>query len=205
MAQDFNQQSFIEVSVNLGCYLIDSQEYIPLQGNFDTDAQLELLWYSPTDNVHVLWHDIDGMLSGFALPCEPYASMYSISSVTTEDVEAAKPSVGDFNGDRIDDVFWYLPGQSLVSLFGPGEPLEVLHISMFAPVDATPIVGDFNGDKCEDILWYLPHPSGAIGTRGQSPVWRSLCDGNFVEEVSSVSTPGQAYPIGYNPRRGRGL
>ena len=134
LAQEFEEQGFHEETVDLGCYLLDGQEYIPLQGNFDADPQMEILCYSPIDNIHVLWSNIDGMLSGFALPCFPYASVYSVSGVDTQDIEAAKPFVGDFNGDGIDDVFWYLPGQTLVWLFGASELFGTSLIFWVQPV-----------------------------------------------------------------------
>jgi len=65
-----------------------------------------------------------------------------------------RPLRGDFNGNGVDDVFWYAPGRrgDYVWFFGPsGAPTGRSY-----RVDGTytPVAGDFNGNGVDDIFWY---------------------------------------------------
>jgi hypothetical protein len=66
------------------------------------------------------------------------------------------PIVGDFDGDRDDDIFWYAPGSAPESLWLSSN-------GQFRSVPTSqvggsyrPFVGDFNGSGTDDIFWYGP-------------------------------------------------
>lgn len=69
----------------------------------------------------------------------------------------ATPIVGDFNGDRRDDVIWYRPGTGADQLklateaggFIAGPAINIDGVFV-------PAVGDFNGDAIDDVFWYRP-------------------------------------------------
>lgn len=66
------------------------------------------------------------------------------------------PLVGDFDGNQVDDVFWYAPGAAPDYLwrFTP----DGRHTSVTQSVNGTyrPTVGDFGFDGVDDIVWYAP-------------------------------------------------
>jgi len=66
------------------------------------------------------------------------------------------PLVGDFDGNDVDDTFWYAPGSAPDYLwtFSP----DGRHTSKAMAVGGTfrPVVGDFGFDGVDDILWYAP-------------------------------------------------
>lgn len=75
----------------------------------------------------------------------------------------ATPLVGDFDGDDVDDVFWYGRGSAPDAVwFSHKLGLEESPAESFATVPKTvsgnydPFVGDFNGDGNDDIFWYAP-------------------------------------------------
>jgi len=100
---------------------------------------------------------------------------------------AAKPLVGDFNGDGRGDVFWYVPGTGADYLWAgkarddttPTTKADRYTVTT-EPISGTyvPLVGDFNGDGRSDIFWYGP------GNAADS-VWYFNAD----KTVVSVNTP----------------
>jgi hypothetical protein len=96
------------------------------------------------------------------------------------------PVVGNFAGDRADDILWYAPGPAQDHLWianGRGtfvkEPITINGTY-------TPVVGDFAGDPWDDILWYAP------GTAADS-LWIS------VSSTTRFSKSGVAINATYTP------
>jgi hypothetical protein len=82
---------------------------------------------------------------GFARPA-PWHGSYGYGS--------ALPAVGDFNGDRKDDVVAFNGGQATVAL-STGRSFTATGgawVRSFATGDAVPGVGDFNGDGKDDVV-----------------------------------------------------
>jgi hypothetical protein len=72
------------------------------------------------------------------------------------------PRVGDFNGDRRDDIFWYAPGLG-ADLLWRGRTTRIA--SMVAPSHTGSYVsrvGDFDGDGRADVLF---------ATAGHPTIW----------------------------------
>jgi hypothetical protein len=139
-----------------------------------------------------------------------------------------KPVVGDFNGDGVDDIFWYRPNlpddedqvddDRVWLLMSSDFPTGITVVPANIAGDFTPIVGNFDitstSAECEDILWFAPHTAfqsmdptdgdddELADERGESPLWKSDCDGTFTT-LESQPTPNLAYPVGYDPRQGR--
>ncbi len=188
------------------CGLESGREYRPLVGNFDFDTADEILWVSPDTDSQVLWWDLASMW-GNGGGCTTTNS----GSFTFENAAETKPFVGDFDGNGIDDIFWYSGGPLPANLddplsVGPAETVwfmgdhVILNVTSFPQTgDYSPYVGDFDGNGCEDILWFAPHQT-------TSPLWRAKCDpttaADFVVQAE-VMHPQAAYPAGYHPTRGR--
>lgn len=96
-----------------------------------------------------------------------------------------RPTVGDFFGDRADDILWFdtgvnrrtywqgnVGGRGQAS-FTQGE-LPVFNLSIGnVGEESIPIVGDFAGDEHDDIFWY--------GVKGAADyLWTSNGDGTWV-------------------------
>jgi hypothetical protein len=75
--------------------------------------------------------------------------------------------VGDFDGNGLDDVFLYGPGDVADEMWWSDLGLRGLTTTEPARVRGTsyrPQVGDVNGDGSDDLLWYNPGPSA-------DPLW----------------------------------
>jgi hypothetical protein len=66
------------------------------------------------------------------------------------------PLGGDFNGDGVDDVFWYAPGSPADSMWRFDRAGHHSSIAMTVSGVYRPMVGDFTGDGTDDIFWYAP-------------------------------------------------
>jgi hypothetical protein len=88
--------------------------------------------------------------------------------------------VGDFNGDRRSDIFWYGPGATADRIwFGrSGGRFHAKTTTVARPYQ--PLVGDFNGDRRSDVFWYGP---GAAVDR----IWFGRADGGFGSRVTTVA------------------
>ncbi|MCB0978476.1 MAG: VCBS repeat-containing protein [Acidimicrobiales bacterium] len=62
--------------------------------------------------------------------------------------------VGDFDGNRRDDILWYSPGKSSDYLWLHKVAGGHLELKLAVGEDFTPLVGDFDGDRMDDIVWY---------------------------------------------------
>jgi hypothetical protein len=98
-------------------------------------------------------------------PASATPAGWSVSTATTITQQltataAVKPLVGDFNGDGLDDVFFYAPGAAADYLW-TGKPYTGSGLSSRFTVTSlpvsgtyTPAVGDFDGNGDDDIFWY---------------------------------------------------
>jgi FG-GAP-like repeat len=64
--------------------------------------------------------------------------------------------VGDFNGDRRKDLFWYGPGARPDHLWLGRSDRNFTGVPVSVTRSYQPLVGDFNGDGRSDIFWYGP-------------------------------------------------
>jgi hypothetical protein len=86
----------------------------------------------------------------------------------TRPTESRRPLVGDFNGDKLEDLLWYGSGAASDNLWlgrADGTFLDPIEpnpptIASFQPyVDqagtfTSPVVGDFDGNGRDDVLWW---------------------------------------------------
>ncbi|MDT9177007.1 MAG: S8 family serine peptidase [Limnospira sp. PMC 1291.21] len=110
---------------------------------------------------------------------QPYTSVPITINGTYEGI------IGDFNGDGISDVLWYVPGpgQDYIWFFDEDGNYESQPFTVNGTY--TPIPGDFNGSGISDILWYAP---------GLAPdyIWYFNEDGDYESRpftVNGVYTP----------------
>jgi len=90
------------------------------------------------------------------------------------------PLVGDFNGDRRKDLFWYGPGARADHLWLGRSDRNFTGVPQSVTRSYQPLVADFNGDGRVDIFWYGP---GAASDR----LWLGLANGKFSGRAVSVT------------------
>ena len=101
---------------------------------------------------------------------------------TAEAVVATETTalVGDFNGDKRKDLFWYGPGGKPDHLWLGRSDRNFTGVPMFVTRSYQPLVSDFNGDGRSDIFWYGP---GAAVDR----LWLGQPHGKFISRAVSVT------------------
>ena len=88
--------------------------------------------------------------------------------------------VGDFNGDRRKDLFWYGPGARPDHLWLGRADRNFTGVPVSVTRSYQPLIGDFNGDGRSDIFWYGP---GAAVDR----LWLGQPRGRFAGRTVSVT------------------
>lgn len=114
-----------------------------------------------------------------------YAS--SVSGASVQVNGTFTPVVGNFAGDRADDILWYAPGagaDSLWTTIGKGT-----FTRQARTINGTyiPLVGDFTGDDYDDIIWYAPGVAADV-------LWTSVT-GPQVFESSPLRIDGTYQPV----------
>jgi glycerophosphoryl diester phosphodiesterase len=108
--------------------------------------------------------------------------------VTSEDAAAERVAVatettaliGDFNGDRRKDLFWYGPGGKADHLWLGRADRNFTGVPTLVTRPYQPLVSDFNGDRRSDIFWYGP---GAAA----DALWLGQPHGKFSARSVSVT------------------
>lgn len=125
---------------------ISSMDGFAIPGDFDGDSRDDVFFYKPgggaANRDFVVW-GADRADFGAAADEYPVSGTYV-------------PVAGDFNGDGVDDIFWYGPGTAADSVWfwfgrhGGGYDSKAFTVNGVYQ----PLVGDFNGDGYSDIYWY---------------------------------------------------
>ena len=125
--------------------------YTPVVGDFlSGDGRDEVLYYAPGPGYDTLMGFGMGIGRPFAWP---FAQFTANGTYT--------PLVGDFDGDRADEILWYAPGPAPDSMwhFRPADTFSATVVSVPFQINGDygrPTAGDFTGDGTDDVLWYAP-------------------------------------------------
>lgn len=127
--------------------------YDPVVGRFnpwDGGPRDEIVWRDPQSATGYVWTSAG-------------IDTFEETAIDFEDrgVETGAeyiPVVGDFDGDQVDDLFWYGPGDvSDVLWLSKGSMTEVSVIDEDVPSRLVkPLAGDFDGNGTTDLFWYAP-------------------------------------------------
>jgi len=112
-------------------------------GNFDNDGKADLLWSNGRTGQVAIWQMDGARLAGFGIPSGRMGTKWHVAAL------------GDFNGDRITDIFWVsnagdptiwsMNGAAVGGLTQPsGHMGAEWHVAT---------AGDVSGDRTADLLW----------------------------------------------------
>jgi hypothetical protein len=124
-----------------------SPNWTMVAGNFFGDARDEEFFYQPGTNPDLLIS-----LSNGGVPGDPVSANFVDYTVNG----TYRPVTGDFDGDNLDELFWYGPGggADLIWHFADSRHFRQQAVSVSGTY--TPLAGDFNGDGIDDVFWYGP-------------------------------------------------
>ena len=127
-------------------------------GDLDGDLDDDVLLYQPGPAADAIWKGGPsvgggGPMAGFSLQAMSVNGSYA-------------PSVGDLDGDGLDDILWYAAGSVADHIwFGrPSGPLASRTISVSGTY--TPLLANLDGDAGHDIVWFQ-------SAKPTTPVWWS--------------------------------
>lgn len=121
-----------------------------LVGDFDGDGDDDFFIYRPGSAAKELMFWSNGV--GFN-PDHGLTDYFTLD--TSLNVNGTyTPLVGDFDGDKDDDIFWYRPGSGSDYVWWSlgNEEFSSQRTNVYGTY--TPIVGNFDGDHGEDIFWW---------------------------------------------------
>jgi len=107
-----------------------------------------ILWYAPGTAPDSLWYNID--LDDASTDVGRRVMPLAING-------RYQPKVGDFDGDRCDDILWYAPGTASDAIwyFSPDRTFVSMPLTLNGT--STPVIGNFDSFSATDeILWYSP-------------------------------------------------
>ncbi|HEX5615104.1 MAG TPA: family 43 glycosylhydrolase [Acidimicrobiia bacterium] len=120
----------------------------PVAGDFTGDGTDDLWWTAPGAGPEALW-DFDADGAGVTV------NVIGKGNVVVRD---STPLVGDFDGDGIDDIFYYGRGTLPDQLWTFNSSGNASAVAKTVNGDYRPFTGDFDGNGVTDIFWYGPGP-----------------------------------------------
>ena len=155
-----------------------TSKQLTVDGRFDdvlaldanNDKRDDILWYTRSTGAAVLWTSNGN-------------GTFTSSRLTPG--AGKRPSVGDFDGNGTDDIFWYGPGtaaDSISSWSSSGWHSTARSVSG----NYAAIVGDFDGNHRDDIFWYAPGSTA-------NNVWLNSASGGYVSKTVKVG--GAYWPL----------
>jgi hypothetical protein len=93
---------------------------------------------------------------------------------------AVRTAVGDFDGDRHDEILWYRPGVGRDEVWRTTAS-RIIRLRTAMGGHHRPLAGDFDGDGDDDVLWFTP---GAA----HNPLWSAT--GRAVNAFRTRQVPG---------------
>ena len=102
--------------------------------------------------------DVDAVLGALRETGQPVTDQrtFGFDSVSINQAGGYTPLPGDFNGDGLDDVFWYGPGAAADTAWVAGAARTFTSSAVSVRGRYRPFVGNFDGDQYGDIFWYAP-------------------------------------------------
>lgn len=118
-------------------------------GKFSSAAGADIFVYNPGRGADFIVRFTTGV------PASTVVTPVSVSGTYT-------PIVGDFDGNGIDDIFWYAPGSTTDRLWLFNGASGHSDIAVGVGGTYQPAVIDANGDGRDDIIWYSPTGSDGL-------------------------------------------
>ena len=152
---------------------VNGTTYDPVVGDFDGDGFDDIFWYNPGSASDYIWWGAANVDDGAAFA----QHSPSVNGASYE------PFAGDFDGNGIDDIFWYSPGGGADFVWWYSST-RGSYSSASRTLNGTydPFVGDFDGDGKDDALLYGP------GSGGDFLWWGSASRSNFNSSNEKVLT-----------------
>jgi hypothetical protein len=148
----------------------------PVAGDFTGDGTDDIFWVTPGGTTESLW-ELDADASGVTVNVVPKSNTVARDSA---------PLVGDFDGDGIDDIFWYGFGALPDQIWDFDATAKATVIATDVTGEYRPFSGDFDGDGFGDIFWYRPGS-------GTDYLWRF--DTGFARSSSTRTVGGWYTPV----------
>ena len=121
--------------------------YFTVAGDYNGDGNADVFFYAPGELPEAVWNGTDA--GGFTK-----SSPRNAAGATFDVNGSYTPIGGDFNGDGLDDIFWYAPGAAEDSLWYGLGANKFKNVPVSVDGKYLPVAGDFDGDARSDILWY---------------------------------------------------
>lgn len=178
----------------------------PVRGDFDGDGRLDIFWYRAGTAADVLWsgksnqNDIVLDQGDTRVAVDPLADRFEVD--TTLSISGTySPFTGDFDGNGIDDIFWYGPGKAPDSIWYFTARGTLISVTTQINGTYTPIVGNFDSvdaldvTEQDDIFWY--DPTGAAF----SSLWSGNTNRTFSGAGYATKPPASAKVLKGNFRQ----
>jgi hypothetical protein len=125
----------------------------------------------------------------------------TLQQTSLTDRGAAVPVTGDFDGDGLDDLFWYAAGGSIDDRWISDGDTSFSTATMTVSGAYEPLVGDYDGDGRDDIFWYAPGPAADYywwsGDKANSQP--TQVNGTYTPLVADFDGNGRAEIFWYAP------
>ena len=121
--------------------------YFTIAGDYNGDGNSDVFFYAPGELPEAVWNGTDAGSFTKSVPRNAGGGTFDVSGSYT-------PIGGDFNGDGLDDIFWYAPGAAEDSLWYGLGGNKFKNVPVSVDGKYLPVGGDFDGDGRSDILWY---------------------------------------------------
>jgi hypothetical protein len=164
--------SFTTTGISVSTVSLDGY-YLPIPGDFTGDGREDIFWYNPKGASSVVWRATAG--GGFD------GEMYdNVAHGLSNAGSPYAPIPGDFNGDGLQDIFWYRAGPDNDRLWLAGNGIPDF-TSVLRPISNNyrPIAADFDGNGRTDIFWYYPG-------YGSDLIWHFQAGGEYIERVTVI-------------------